>query len=269
VPIAAENRHRYPPDWSSEIRPAILRRAELRCECEGECGRGHRGRCPERHLQPAVFGKRGYTVVLAVAHLNHAPEDDDPGVLRAMCQGCHLDYDRDHHRQSEVERWQRALEGAGQLSLVDTRALGGHAALPPRDRRQITAAEVERNMTTPARARQASLDVGPDASPPGADDASRGLYSLDTLPAEVRLGLLASIEGHNDAQAWLDQARRTLGVAIAEARAHGGQVNELAAAAGISRPRLYRLLEQPQMNSGPRSAGAPGARDTEEGALHA
>ncbi|MGH3449557.1 MAG: hypothetical protein ACRDQW_02300, partial [Haloechinothrix sp.] len=39
----------------------------------------------------------GTRVVLTVAHLNHTPEDCHPDNLRALCQGCHLHHDRDHH----------------------------------------------------------------------------------------------------------------------------------------------------------------------------
>jgi hypothetical protein len=39
----------------------------------------------------------GRTVILTVAHLDHTPANCDPGNLRAMCQRCHLSYDREHH----------------------------------------------------------------------------------------------------------------------------------------------------------------------------
>lgn len=94
-PIRPENRKRYPADWKA-ISLAIKARAHWRCECTGECGRGtHEGRCPNEHGQPA-YGT-GSMVVLTTAHLNHTPEDCRPDNLRAMCQGCHLHYDRDHH----------------------------------------------------------------------------------------------------------------------------------------------------------------------------
>jgi 5-methylcytosine-specific restriction endonuclease McrA len=46
-----------------------------------------------------IYGT-GSTVVLTTAHLNHTPEDCRPENLRAMCQGCHLHYDREHHAQT-------------------------------------------------------------------------------------------------------------------------------------------------------------------------
>lgn len=115
MPIRPENRHRYPPNWR-EISTAIKDRAGWRCECLGECGRDHAGRCPNEHGGKA-YGT-GSTVVLTTAHLNHTPEDCDPENLRAMCQGCHLHYDRDHHRQTAAATRQAALLAAGQDDLL-------------------------------------------------------------------------------------------------------------------------------------------------------
>jgi len=43
-------------------------------------------------------------VVLTVAHLDHQPENCDPANLMAMCQACHLAYDRDHHADTRRAR---------------------------------------------------------------------------------------------------------------------------------------------------------------------
>jgi hypothetical protein len=48
-------------------------------------------------------------VFLTVAHLDHTPENCGLGNLRAMCQGCHLAYDTDHHAQTRVETRAREL----------------------------------------------------------------------------------------------------------------------------------------------------------------
>lgn len=98
MPVKPENRHRYPPDWHI-ISACVRARAENRCECEGECGRGtHDGRCP--NVQGGAAYGTGSLVVLTTAHLNHIPEDCRPENLRSMCQGCHLHYDRAHHADS-------------------------------------------------------------------------------------------------------------------------------------------------------------------------
>lgn len=116
MPIRPENRDRYPTDWP-EISLAIRAdRADWRCECRGECGRGtHHGRCPNQQGQRA-YGT-GSTVVLTVAHLNHQPEDCRPDNLAAMCQACHLSYDRDHHKATAAQTRRARHETAGQLTL--------------------------------------------------------------------------------------------------------------------------------------------------------
>jgi hypothetical protein len=117
MPIKAENRDRYPQDWPAISRRIRFDRAESRCECLGECGRGtHDGRCPNEHGEPA-YGT-GSTVVLTVAHLDHTPENCDDDNLKAMCQGCHLHYDRDHHAQTRGETRRRTIEQSGQLALA-------------------------------------------------------------------------------------------------------------------------------------------------------
>jgi hypothetical protein len=107
MPIRRENRSRYPADWA-DISTEVKERAGWRCECTGECGRGtHSGRCPNRHGAPA-YGT-GSTVILTTAHLDHTPENCDRTNLRAMCQGCHLHYDRDHHACTRRARREQAL----------------------------------------------------------------------------------------------------------------------------------------------------------------
>lgn len=103
-PIRPENRDRYPGDWPA-VSLAIKDRAGWRCECTGECGRpyDHLGpdeRCVNRHGRPAHG--TGSNVVLTTAHLDHAPENCDPANLKAMCQGCHLHYDREHHARTRA-----------------------------------------------------------------------------------------------------------------------------------------------------------------------
>ena len=117
MPIRPENRSRYPADWPA-ISRAIKERAGWQCECLGECGRNtHKGdRCPNRHGQPA-YGT-GSIVVLTTAHLDHTPENCDPENLRAMCQGCHLHYDKDHHRQTAAATRRAAIEANGQGTLL-------------------------------------------------------------------------------------------------------------------------------------------------------
>ena len=92
MPIRPENKARYPKNWK-QISAAIRERAGNKCEgspaypdCRAENGAAH----------PST----GSRVVLTVAHLDHTPENCEPENLRAMCQRCHLTYDKDHHAQT-------------------------------------------------------------------------------------------------------------------------------------------------------------------------
>lgn len=137
MPIHPDNRRRYPANWP-QIRARILKRAQEwrpgsqafvpRCECHGECGRAtHAGRCPNiagglaYGTATLVEGRHtgGSTVVLTIAHLDHTPENNSDENLRAMCQGCHLHYDREHHAQSRITRLNQARVDAGQTSLLE------------------------------------------------------------------------------------------------------------------------------------------------------
>lgn len=118
MPILAENKKRYPPDWKA-ISSAVKERAGWRCECTGECGRReeHAGadrRCPNTHGEIAL----GFTwrVRLTTAHLDHQPENCETANLRAMCECCHLAYDRDHH--AETARFRRRA-GKATADLFD------------------------------------------------------------------------------------------------------------------------------------------------------
>ncbi|MFI5614691.1 hypothetical protein [Amycolatopsis sp. NPDC051903] len=133
MPIRPENRARYGADWPQFSAYIRFERAAGRCECRGECGRppGHLapdGRCRNWHGQPSHLGTdagcqtalvgpaapaaAGVLVVLTVAHRNHVPEQRGEDEVFAACQGCHLHYDIDHHR--ETRQRTRAAELAAQ-----------------------------------------------------------------------------------------------------------------------------------------------------------
>jgi len=115
MPIRAENRDRYPADWPQISKRIRAGRAAGRCECEGECQRGHLGRCTAVNGQPHPV--TGSKVVLTVAHLNHQPEDCADANLRAMCQKCHLGYDQDHHRETRIRAKAARNAASGQDPL--------------------------------------------------------------------------------------------------------------------------------------------------------
>ena len=101
MPIRDSQKKRYPAGWKDISARIRFERAEGRCECLGECGRGtHEGRCPNRHGESA-YGT-GSKVILTTAHLDHTPENCGDDNLRAFCQGCHLHYDKDHHAETRA-----------------------------------------------------------------------------------------------------------------------------------------------------------------------
>lgn len=102
MPIRPENKARYPKDWKVISLRIRNERAKGLCECEGECGIDHGGRCNERnHTHHSETGSR---VVLTVAHLDHIPENCGDDNLKAMCQRCHNRYDAPMRRNGIRER---------------------------------------------------------------------------------------------------------------------------------------------------------------------
>ncbi len=107
MPIRPERRALYPKDWKA-ISLAIRERAGQRCE-------GSPGIYPDcRAANGEPHPVTGSKVVLTVAHLDHDETSSDPANLMAMCQRCHLTYDRHHHaRNAAASRRQRS----GQLEF--------------------------------------------------------------------------------------------------------------------------------------------------------
>jgi 5-methylcytosine-specific restriction endonuclease McrA len=112
-PIRAADKRRYPRNWSQISKAVRKERAGDRCECAGECGTGHEGRCEARNGQPHPV--TGSTVVLTVAHRDRTPENCAYDNLFAACQRCHLAYDAEQHRASAA--WTRAGRPDIQLEL--------------------------------------------------------------------------------------------------------------------------------------------------------
>lgn len=126
MPIAEQFRHFYGKTWREVIRPRILARAKNCCE---RCGvpnhqrvrrtggwwldikvtwATERSRCIRRAWRnqngelmgprrPRGSVVRTVRIVLTIAHLDQIPGHDDDANLQAMCQWCHLDYDRHQH----------------------------------------------------------------------------------------------------------------------------------------------------------------------------
>ena len=115
------DRSLYPPDWDSISYRIRSERAHWKCEwCEAKQGHPH-----------PVTGSR---VVLTVAHLGVNKPDGTPGNkndkmdcreenLAALCQRCHLNYDRNEILEVQMRnrfiKAQRQREAAKQLPLFD------------------------------------------------------------------------------------------------------------------------------------------------------
>jgi 5-methylcytosine-specific restriction endonuclease McrA len=106
-------RERYPENWK-EISLAIRNRDGWRCKwCGAENGKPH----PET----------GSKVVLTVAHLGtekpdgpgdkHDKMDVRPENLVALCQRCHLNFDRDEHTLNAANTRRQHKIDAGQIPL--------------------------------------------------------------------------------------------------------------------------------------------------------
>jgi hypothetical protein len=104
-------------------------RADLRCECSGECGRTHKfganRRCPNKCGIDAVHGRK--TVVsLTVTHLDGNKRNDREDNLIALCQGCLQRHRGVVKRKAERDAERRAIE-AQHEPLFDIAALTGSA----------------------------------------------------------------------------------------------------------------------------------------------
>lgn len=127
------DRSKYPKDWDQISRRIRFERAGGRCEwCRIRNG-WYRSAYGEWYAPDIVddpwFARLNLTkIVLTVAHLGKDKPDGTPGDkhdtmdcreenLAALCQRCHLNFDRaDHIRNRRINR-RRALVAAGQQEM--------------------------------------------------------------------------------------------------------------------------------------------------------
>lgn len=106
----------YPPNWKSELRPAVLTRANNACEsCQVKNYDVVRWNAEEGYYEsfdeylPETYAEARTlwvdlmashwkndwkVIVLTIAHLDHDTENNALENLKALCQRCHLNYDR-------------------------------------------------------------------------------------------------------------------------------------------------------------------------------
>lgn len=78
------NYKEYHPDWKNISKRIRFDRANNRCEwCNAE--------------NYEIHPETGSKVILTVAHLDHNKQNNDEDNLRALCQRCHLNHDREQH----------------------------------------------------------------------------------------------------------------------------------------------------------------------------
>lgn len=104
VPIKPENKKRYPSNWK-DIRADILKRANNKCEF---CG-----------IENYTIKENGSKVVLTIAHLDHTPENCDYNNLRALCQKCHNNYDKEHRKETRRMTKIRSLKKGDTIKCHD------------------------------------------------------------------------------------------------------------------------------------------------------
>lgn len=118
MPIKAENKKLYPKNWK-EIRQRILERAGNKCEFCGVENHavGYRNKDGEfvesigiQQEADELDGEKLFKIVLTVAHLDHDPTNNDLSNLRALCQKCHNNYDKEHRKETR-KRTREAQRG--------------------------------------------------------------------------------------------------------------------------------------------------------------
>ena len=105
MPIPPDMARRYPADWALRRRFIIEYRARGRCEwCSAENGQPH----PDT----------GSGVVLTLAHVfDKRPEVANLLNLAALCQRCHLNWDRREHNFNRIRNRIARLMRQGQILL--------------------------------------------------------------------------------------------------------------------------------------------------------
>jgi len=106
-------RELYPDNWE-EISKEVRERSGGQCECEGFCGLHTGRRCEEKNGQQAKWARGKIT--LTVAHLTHNPQDCRRECLKAMCQRCHLRYDRLYKSRKKLEKKDLLVVEKGDLT---------------------------------------------------------------------------------------------------------------------------------------------------------
>ena len=116
------DKSKYPADWDLISLRIRKDRASDRCECTGECGL-HESHCDAMNAEPHPV--TGSKVVLTVAHLDQDTYNNLDSNLLAMCQRCHLTYDRHYYKRQRLV-WAKTIDNTTLsilLSAIDNYAV--------------------------------------------------------------------------------------------------------------------------------------------------
>lgn len=106
---------KYPPNWKTEVRPAILARAKNCCELCGVENYAIGVRNPDgafvelgddetQHIWAMATGFRVFKIVLTIAHKCDDTMCSDHDHLLALCQRCHLGLDRPLRKKHRIAK---------------------------------------------------------------------------------------------------------------------------------------------------------------------
>jgi len=127
MPVNPKYAHLYKTAEWERIRAEVKREAGWKCkECGVKNGTLRKRKTPGLPVKLGghvwINNELHYYVVITVAHLDWNPENMEKDNLRAMCQECHLAYDRPEHLRLSAETRARneahAHQRAGQLVLL-------------------------------------------------------------------------------------------------------------------------------------------------------
>ena len=101
MPIKKENKSKYPKNWKQISEDIRFNRANNKCEFCGAINHSY----VNKHTRE-LCAKDEYDairIILTVAHLDHNPENCDYSNLKALCQKCHNNYDKEHRAETRKE----------------------------------------------------------------------------------------------------------------------------------------------------------------------
>ncbi|GLE59559.1 hypothetical protein NJBCHELONAE_48720 [Mycobacteroides chelonae] len=97
-------------------------RAQMRCECEGECGANHQFgvnyRCPNKHGNMPPKGRQE-AVSLTVSHLDGNERNNDLSNLIALCQQCLARHRANTKKAAKRKAEREAIEAQHVGALFD------------------------------------------------------------------------------------------------------------------------------------------------------